>query len=233
MAPLRRTLAAAATMLALGASPALAAPQVTRDMYGDRYCEYLAIRGESPRFTADVWNTYGLNACPDEQWRASDAGALAGELGALGVILNGPRYWLMDRASIELASGLGEVRAFSSGLDMRHIASVKVPVVNGVPARTPYRETTVRRANTFTWSRKHPIHELLAPKGRVYVMQAYSQIVDPNLTIARLRKLGSRLELPKGWRFRTRKLERALSLTTESKAVVIQDELQNTYQRLR
>ncbi len=233
MAHLRRALAVAATGLALTAPSALAAPQVTRGMYGDRYCEYLAIRGESPRFTADVWNTYGLNACPDEQWRASDAGQLAGELAALGVILNGPRYWLMDRASIELAPGLGEIRTFSSGLEMRFIASVKVPVENGVPSRTPYRETTVRRSNTFTWSRKHRIYELIAPKRRVYVMQAYAQSVDPKLTIAKLRKLGSRLALPDGWRFRTRTIDRDLSLTTKGKAVVVQDDLQNTYQRLR
>ena len=225
--------ALALVTVALVPGSAAAAPQVTRGMYGDRYCEYLALRGESPKFTADVWNTYGLNACPDALWRATDAGAVAGELGALGVIMNGPRYWLMDRASVELAPGLGTVRTFSSGLDMRHIASVKVPVVDGMPSRVPYSETTVRRANTFTWSRRYPVHELVAPGGRVYVMQAFAQIVDPKLTVARLPKLAKRLKLPAGWRFRTRTLSRALSLTTNGKAVVVQDELQNTYQLRR
>ena len=232
MAPARLALAALATWLAV-AAPATAKPNITKGMYGDRYCEYLAIKGQSPKFTADVWNTYGLNDCPDERWRASDPNALASELGAVGVVLNGPRYWLIERASIELEAGQGEVRTFSSGLDMRFIASVKVPVVNGVPSRAPYRETTVRRSNTFTWSRKNAVYELIDPKGRVYVMQAYSQITDPKLTIAKLPKLGKRLDLPKGWRYRTRTLDRALSLTTDGKAVVVQDDLQNTYQLRR
>jgi hypothetical protein len=64
----------------------------------------------------------------------------------------------------------------------------------------------------------------------VYLMQAYSQIVDPTLTLGALRTLGSRLKLPAGWSYRTRKLRHDRSLRTAGDATIVQDELMNTYQ---
>lgn len=207
----------------------------TRDMYNDRYCEYLVVKGKLPKLTATVWNTYGLNNCPPRLWKASDVAALRRRFGALAVVLNGPRHWLMDSASIALdrsTGEIGQVRSFG-GLRMRAIATIDVPITNGKPGTPPYREVTVNRANTFVWNHRYPVYELLAPNGRVYVMQAYSQIVDPKLGLRDLRKLGPRLALPAGWRYRTRRLRRDLRLTTSSRATVIQDRLQNTYQRER
>jgi hypothetical protein len=198
-------------------------------MYGDRYCEYLFIKGTPPDLTATVWNTYRLNTCPDKQWKASDRAALVKEEGALAVLLNGPRYWLIDSATL---SGAGAVKSFF-GLRMRMLTTVKVPTVNGVPAQTPYSEVTVNRKNTFTWNAGRVVYELFAPNGRVYAMQAYSQIVDPGEKRSQLAGLGAKLKLPEGWRYRPRRLKQDLVLTTGGKATVIQDELQNTYQRER
>jgi hypothetical protein len=226
--PLR--LAAALVLAVLVAAPAAQADRtyVTRDMHGDRYCEYLAVRGTPPDLLADVWNTYTFNDCPEARWRALDAAAVARELGALAVLLNGPRFWLVDRARITIPSGEGQVRTFPNGLRMRLLTTVEVPA-----DRAPYRETVVRRANEFRWSRRHRVHELVAPGGKVYVMQAYSQIVDRRLTLRRLPRLGARLALPAGWHFRTRRLRRDLTIRTTGRAVVLQDELQNTYQLRR
>jgi hypothetical protein len=217
------------------AAPASAAkhragkPKATVRMFNDRYCEILAVHGALPNLLADVWNSYGLNKCPPVLWQAQDARALATELGALTVRLNGPRYWLVDRASIRLAPGLGQVRTFGS-MRMREIAQVEVPITNGVPGLAPYTETTVLRKNTFTWGRRHRVYELVAPDGSVYLMQAYSQIVDPSLTLDALRGLGARLQLPPGWTYRSRKLHHDLSLRTAGDATIVQDELMNTYQ---
>ena len=61
-----------------------------------RYAEVLLVRAEGDRLNAEVWNTLGLNDCPDDAWRALDDATIAAEEGALLAILNGPRYWLMD-----------------------------------------------------------------------------------------------------------------------------------------
>jgi hypothetical protein len=235
---LPRRLLAGALIIAASVSPATAAsaakpktakPKVTVRMFNDRYCEVLAVHGTFPNLLADVWNTYGLNNCPPGPWHALDEKAVASELGALAVRLNGPRFWLIDRASIRLAPGMGQIRSFGS-LRMREIAQVQVPITNGVPGLAPYSETTVLRKNTFTWGQRRRIYELVGPDGSMYVMQAYSQIVDPALTLSALRGLGSRLQLPAGWSYRTRKLRHDLSLRTAGEAIVLQDELMNTYQ---
>lgn len=196
-------------------------------MFDKRYCEYLFVAGTPPDLTATVWNTYGLNDCPPKQWEASDKAALVKQEGALMVLLNGPRHWLIESASL---SNPGEVKDFF-GLKMRKLTTVKVPLVNGVPSQTPYTEVTVNRKNTFTWQKGRVVYELFAPNGRVYVMQAYSQIVDKGLKRSQLAGLGSRLKMPEGYRFRARRLKRDLVLTTGGRATVLQDELQNTYQR--
>lgn len=225
---------AAAAIVFTACAPAAVAKQPPKvvsatGMYGDRYCEYLVVKGQLPNLTGTVWNTYGLNDCPPAQWKASDPAAIAKQEGALTVILNGPRYWLIDSASLY---DPGKVKSFA-GLRMRELTTVQIPLVNGVPGQTPYTEVTVNRKNSFTWNRGRTVHELLAPDGRAYVMQAFSRIVDPKLRRSDLDGLGARLKLPAGWRFRNRTLARDLVLTTKTKATVLQDELQNTYQRER
>jgi hypothetical protein len=63
-------------------------------------------------------------------------------------------------------------------------------------------------------------------------MQSYSQIRDPELEIGDLRSLGGRLDLPRGWVYRSRVLKRDLTLRAQGSATIIQDDLTNTYQRV-
>jgi hypothetical protein len=204
-----------------------AKPISSTHMYGKRYCEYLIVTGKLPDLTGSVWNTYGLNTCPQKLWDATDAATLAKQQNALAVLKNGPRFWLIDRVKLWKP---GKVQDFN-GLKMRFATSFVVPITNGKPGQAPYTETTINRHTTFTWPAGKTIHELLAPNGRRYAMQAYSEIVDPKLKLSQLSGLGSRLKLPTGWKYRNRKLKKPLALTTVKSATIIQDELQNTYQR--
>lgn len=237
----------AAALLVLACAPAASTAATSPDplvkvgksdhMFNKRYCEYLFVRLEDSKLVGDVWNTFGLNKCPAAQWKASDPVALKEMVpGTLAVKLNGPRYWLIDRASITWDKRIqplsGTVQSFF-GLKMRMLTTVDVPVVNGVPGIAPYVETTVNRRTNFSFSRRNPVYQLVSPEGDVYAMQAYSQIKDPKLTRKQLGGLGSRLQLPEGWKYRTRHLKRDLTLKTNGKTTVLQDELENTYQLVK
>jgi hypothetical protein len=224
---MRRALATAlvATATATAAAgPASAAIREASGLHDARYCEIIELRGAPPDATATVWNTIGLNRCPSAWWTALDAGALARELGATVVVLNGPRHFLMDSARAQT----GGVRSFH-GVRLRTVATIPIRTAAEL-AQVPYTDRTIARRNTWRWRRGRLVYELVAPDGDRYVMQSYAQIRDPSLTIGNLRALGRRLDLPSGWRYRARRLRRELVLTADGKATIVQDELQNTYQ---
>ena len=242
MRPFIKILLASLAVLSLFAASASAANdplvrvQSTKGMYNQRYCEYLGVKGGANGLVADVWNTYGLNKCPAKQWAATDKAAVKAQLGAAIIKMNGPRYWIIDRASIVFDKHLfplaGDVQSFG-GLEMRFLTTVDVPMIDGKPGIPSYYEATVNRTTDFVFGRKHPVHELIAPSGKIYAMQAYSQIVDRKLTEPKLTRLGKKLKLPAGWRYRTVRIKKDLILKTVGATIVVQDEFENTYQLVR
>src|ERR1700692_1358369 len=64
-------------------------PRLFSDMRGVRYGEVLAVFNANGRLQAEVYGTQMLNDCPQELWGTLDAAAIAEELGALLVKLNG------------------------------------------------------------------------------------------------------------------------------------------------
>jgi len=62
-------------------------------------------------------------------------------------------------------------------------------------------------------------------------MQSYSQIVNPTLSIKDLSALEQQLKMPVGWTYKSRVLDRDLSLVANGVAYVLQDNLSNSYQR--
>ncbi len=72
--------------------------------------------------------------------------------------------------------------------------------------------------------------KLQVPFGGAWGMQAYSQILDPGLSLDDLAGLGSRLALPDGWSCRSEVLDRDLVVQpVNGTARIVQDDLENTY----
>jgi len=201
-------------------------PRLVSDMRGVRYGEVLAVFGRQAGFEAEVYGTQLLNDCPAELWDALDASAIAADMGAVAVKLNGPRYWMLDGLGQKVAVVEPVLREFS-GLTTRRIAVVALGEVPGVG---PYEEIHVNRGAVFFFDAGAPVHELVDPDGTAYVMQAYCTGVDPTLTQEALPSLGDRLSMPPGWTYRTRVLAEELVVDTSATvATVLQDELENTY----
>ena len=194
------------------------------DVFGKRYGEVLLVRMGQSGPEATVYNTFGLNDCPAELWTALDAEAIARENGAAAALLNGPRYWLMSRIG-KKAAGPQPTRSFG-GIDMIEQATVSLSSNNP----QPYSVNKVDRKAVFTFDAGRPVFELVDPDGQRWVMQTWSQVVDPNLTLDDLAGLATRLSPPPGWRYETRTLTEPLTVdTTATVAHVLQDELTNSY----
>ncbi len=196
------------------------------DQRGVRYGEVLAIYQRDNGLQAEVYGTQLLNDCPQELWDTLDPGTIAEELGAAFVKLNGPRHWMLDGLGTKVAV-VDPVFHDFNGLMTRRIAVVEL---GESPLPVPYTQRHVNRGAVFFFDAGKPVHELVDPDGRTYVMQAYCLAVDPTLTQEELASLGDRLDLPAGWSYRTRVLDEELVVdTSASVATVVQDELENSY----
>ena len=196
------------------------------DMRGVRYGEVLAVFLRDTGLEAEVYGTQMLNDCPQELWETLDADAIAKDMGAVFVKLNGPRYWLLDGLGSKVAVVDPVFRDFN-GIQMRRIATIPLGADFAAGA---YVVRNVNRGAVFFFDAGKTVYELVDPDGRALVMQARCIGIDPNMTEESLATLGERLALPEGWSYRTRVLETELVVDTSATlATVVQDEFENTY----
>jgi hypothetical protein len=203
------------------------APQRLIDhMRGVRYGEVLAMFLRDTGLEAEVYGTQMLNDCPQELWETLDADAIAKDMGAVFVKLNGPRYWLLDGLGSKVAVVDPVFKDFN-GIQMRRIATIPI---GADFAAGPYTIRNVNRGAVFFFDAGKTVYELVDPDGRALVMQARCVGIDSNMTEESLATLGERLSLPEGWSYRTRVLEAELVVDTSATlATVVQDEFENTY----
>lgn len=198
-----------------------------------RYCEVFLIGGDA--ITKDLkavfYNTTDLNnkanprdTCPADTWAKVDREALKKQYDVLGVFKNGPRGWANDWIDLPV----GTQRDFN-GLQARWYGVVQLPKNFG-KGSVAYMPTTVARKSKMGFVKGQPVFMLISPDGMPWVMQAYSNIVDPTLSYAQLQNLGSKLKLAPGWKFQVKVIEQDLTIqAVNGLARIVQDDLENTY----
>ncbi|MFT0858481.1 hypothetical protein [Ancylobacter sp. G4_0304] len=222
--------AALALLLALaGTAQAQPTPQLPAVLRDARYCEIVPVHVTREGLRASVYNTLGFDDCPADKWEALTRRELFRQFGTLAVVMNGPRHFLMDGIIASGATKTGEVITVG-GITLAKRAEVGLSLHQAMgPA---YTEQTIDRDTTYRFDAGKPVFQLTGPDGSVYVMQAYAQIVDPTLTYAELPTLGAKLTLPPGWSYATHTPEQDLLLVANGTAIVVQDDLKNTYQKM-
>ena len=132
------------------------------DVRDRRYCELFVVKRQGAGLVADVYNTLGLNDCPQAAWDALDTAKVASEFGAVRVIRNGPRHFLMDRlASGDVTRNASDIQ----GLGMRPVATMKLGLLDLVEKRAFYVERTIGRTTDWIFLTGKPVYELISPKG--------------------------------------------------------------------
>lgn len=208
---------------------ASSAQRLISDHRDTRYGEVIAAFARDGRFEAEVYGTQLLNDCPAELWDALDADAIAAEMGALAVKLNGPRHWTLDAFESAMLQN-PSVRTIG-GIEMRLAGRIELPLAVAMRGSAPYAPQTVRRDSRVRFDAGARVFELTDGAGAIYVMQSYSLQMRAQ-TLASLEGLGAALTLPAGWSFRTRVLTEPLRVTAEGGlATVTTDDFGNTYQR--
>ena len=200
------------------------------NLRNQRYCEILYGKRHWLNLEVKVFNTQGLNLCPEEQWKTITKESIANKYDASFVVLNGPRYWMMDEIQAAGAT-INNVKESFGGIEMNLRATIELGLLKQLLGTKYFTPNQITRTTNFVYKAGSSIYELTSPAGEVYVMQSYSQIVNPNLTIKDLPDLAKQLKLSSGWIYQSRVLDKDLSLVANGVAYVLQDNLTNSYQR--
>lgn len=194
-------------------------------MRGKRYCEVLLLNPSTEGIAITVWNSFPMGDCPDDQWSELDGTAIAVEQRAALALLNGPRYWLMDAVDRDVT----DVISTTYGrIEMNQYATITISDPSSIGQR--YVPQTVDRQSTFVFRSGQTVFQLRTDDGRAFVMQSWSQQVDPVLSEDDLASLATRLSLPPGWTYEPVTLTADLVIGASAQpAQVLQDDLSNSY----
>jgi hypothetical protein len=176
---------------------------------------------------AHVYTAASIPVDP-EAYKKVDPKKLAAELEVDMCAVNSGRFWMMD----EIKLLVGEMQNFHGmelcwGGDMTGAEMVS-------QMQNAYMPSLIRRSTVWTFKAGKSVCLLREPGGAVWVLQEYTKAVDPDLTPDNLDQLGGKLKnLPQGWTFETKILEKDLVLDTSKAggwAAIIRDDLHCTYQ---
>ncbi len=177
------------------------------DMRNMPFCEIEVATGTPPDIRVQFNNTTGASDCPPDKFDAIDAKKLADELRADRVLLNPRRHW-MDQAWLY---NIGKTYDFQ-GVEATWMGSTSLEGIKKA-FEGAYNPFTTNRPSKYLYEKGKPVFLLIPPGGKgVYVMQSWTDHVDKTLTYRRLPQLGSILKLPVGWSFRTKVLDRDLTI---------------------
>jgi len=201
-------------------------------MRGQRYCEVVLVKVSIPNVNVQVYNTFGINACPEEQWKTINIDELQKTFRVNTVVANGPRYYLMDKMSI--IDGDTTVTNFDS-LQARFWFKMRLSIGAALSMKKnlPYKERPFKLASAKLYNKGNIVYEIASPE-HTYVMESYSTELDSTLTQDSLATLGTRLKLPDGWSYKVITLDNDMQLITDAakESYGIEDELANRYQRI-
>lgn len=174
------------------------------------------------------------NDVMDARFRALNAETLQKEYGSDGILFNGPRRLVANGITGMAWDGCKE-RVITT-IPFRVFGIFETPDLSKAVSGTlpSYKVLVSKRSNTFSFNAGETVYELITPEGAVYTMFSLSLKLAPNNTIENLPTLGKRLTLPEGWQFRSRKLDKDMTLTSTADSnppnTIVLDELEGNYQ---
>ena len=109
-------------------------------------------------------------------------------------MVSGPRHCVVDTLTPTGGVTSSRDELTVDGIEFALVAQIETPV--GQP--TIYVVNTVQRNTIYLFKAGRQVFELTDPSGNVYVMQSFSQQVDPSLSLRTLADIGPGNQLPDG-----------------------------------
>ena len=217
-----------------------AKPGRVDNMHRVRYIEmFLAFRDpKTGKLVAGCYNpmftSKGIPAskdtAPQAQVEGLDFEKMKKEYSLVGASLNGPKLWTPDWSEVEV----GVERDFN-GIKAPWVAQLNMGDKPGnVAETTPYKPMTIARKSALGWKKGTTVLLLDDASGNTYVMKGFQLGLKPKYTYEQFVAAGQSQfkQLPRGWKFRVKKLEEELIETPAGGvATIMADEFFNVYDK--
>jgi len=236
---------------ALEAKPAPAEPEVLGDgadakskrvenLHQVRFIEIFLAGHEikTGKLVASCYNTMFTSAgipvsrdtAPQGLVEGLDFAKMKTDFGVLGASLNGPKLWLPNWTEIET----GVERDFN-GIKAAWVAQLNMgDNMGGVAETTPYKPTTIERKSGLGWDKGSQVVLLDDPEGNTWILKGFQLGLKPQHTYEQFVAAGQSQfkNLPAGWSFRVKTLEKDLIEKPEGGlATIMADEFFNVYDK--
>lgn len=176
------------------------------------FCEVAPIVGTSPEnAVANFYNPTGIDHCSPEQFAeiVKQKEQIIKETGAIDVFLNPSRHWTWDEMTVHV---VGDERNFGP-VKFAWMGIVPVEVMKKAVGAGHYHPGQITRDDTYLYKKGTTVYLIDMGEGKVLVMQPWTAFVNKGETADNLKDLGGQLkELPAGWKFRTKVLDKDLTI---------------------
>jgi hypothetical protein len=170
------------------------------------------------------------NTAPQELVEGLNFEKIKQEYGVKGASLNGPKIWTPDWTDIEI----GALRDFN-GIKAAWVAQLNMgDNTGGVSESTPYKPMTIARESALGWKKGTTVLLLDDAEGNTWIMKGFQLGLKPQSTYEQFVAAGQSnfKKLPKGWKFRVKKLEKDLNEKPKNGvATIMPDEFFNVYDK--
>jgi hypothetical protein len=232
-------------------APAAPTPKVVADGVGaksmrfdglhqTRFIEiFLAHRdAKTGKLVAECFNTIftprgnptSRDTAPQALVKGLDFERMKKDYGVLGASLNGPKLWLPDWTEIEV----GRERDFN-GLKAAWVAQLSMgDNAGGVSETAPYKPMSIARKSGVGWNEGTTVLLLDDAQGTTWIMKGFQLGLQPKQTYEQFVAAGAGnfKQLPAGWKFRVKKLDKDLmEVPVGGVATIMTDEFFNVYDK--
>jgi hypothetical protein len=210
------------------------------DMHLTRYVEFFlaAPDPQTKKLVAACFNTMftpkGIPAsrdtAPQKLVEGLDFTRIKSEFGVIGASLNGPKLWTPDWTDIEI----GKIQTFN-GIEAAWVAQLNMGEGNrAVDKSTPYKPVTIARKSALGWNKGTQVLLLDDADGNTWILKGFQLGIHPKHTYEEFVAAGQSnfKQLPPGWKFRVKVLEKDLIEKPENGvAWIMPDEFFNVYDK--
>lgn len=209
------------------------------NLHGVRYIEiFLAGRdAKTGNLVAACYNTMftseGIPASKDTAPQllveSLDFAKMRADFSLLGASLNGPKLWMPDWSEFDA----GVERDFN-GIKATWVAQLNMEKGGDVSESTPYKPVTIARKSGIGWNKGTTVLLLDDAEGNTWIMKGFQVGLKPTYTFDEFVAAGQSQfkNLPPGWKFRVKTLEKDLIEAPEGGvATIMPDEFFNVYDK--